>query len=218
MHTTTLIYFTDCGQLDPETAAAYTSEQKPADPLGDRYEEYPEDQGEDLAAEEILKIAREMKEFGNKAFKSGDLDLSLEKYQKGLRYLNVHPESEEEDENDAQSMTAQLSTIRFTLHSNSALVQLKLHQYEDALKSASHALDVSPSGGITDAEKAKALYRRALARSALKDDEEAIKDLEEALRLLPQGDAAIMKELNAAKKREQDRITREKKAYKKFFE
>lgn len=192
------------------------TEQKPADPLGDSYEEYPEDQGKDLSAEEILKIAREMKEFGNKAFKSGDLDLSLEKYQKGLRYLNQHPELEE-DENDPQSITAQLTAVRFTLHSNSALIQLKLHQFEDALKSASYALDLS-SPGITDADKAKALYRRALARSALKDDEEAIKDLEEALRLLPQGDAAITKELNAAKKREHDRITKEKKAYKKFFD
>lgn len=207
----------DCGQLDAETAAAYTTEQKPADALGDRYEEYPEDQGEELTAEEILKIAREMKEFGNQAFKSGDFDLSLEKYQKGLRYLNEHPEPEGEDGKDAQSMTSQLFAVRFTLHSNSALVQLKLHQFEDALRSASNALDVS-SGGVTDADRAKALYRRALARSALKDDEEAIRDLEHALKLLPGGDAAITKELNAARKREQDRIAKEKKAYRKFFD
>ncbi|KAI9789116.1 MAG: peptidyl-prolyl cis-trans isomerase cpr6 [Peltula sp. TS41687] len=213
----------DCGQLDPEAAAAYLGAQKPADPLGDSYEEYPEDQGEHFGADEILKIARAMKDFGNKAFKAGDLDTSLEKYQKGLRYLNEAPEpaaAEEgsgDDEKDPQGMTAQLTAVRFTLHSNSALIQLKLHQFEDALKSTSHALDLT-GPGITDADTAKALYRRGLARSALKDDEETIKDLEQALGLVPQGDAAISKELNAAKKREQDRISKEKKAYKKFFD
>jgi peptidyl-prolyl isomerase D len=43
---------------------------------------------------------------------------------------------------------------------------------------------------LTDGEKAKALYRRALARVAGKDDKEAIVDLEAAQKLQPD-DAAI---------------------------
>lgn len=188
-------------------------EQGPTDAFGDKYEDYPEDAEQDYSAEDIVRIASEMKEFGNKAFKAGDLDLGLEKYEKGLRYLNEYPEPDEED--DPKNLGKQLENLRFTIHSNSALVQIKLRSFEDALRSASSALDVNPAV-TTDAEKAKALYRRALARVALKNDEEAIVDLEQAAKLVP-GDAGVVKELAAAKKREADRVEKEKAVYRKFF-
>lgn len=91
---------------------------------------------------------------------------------------------------------------------------MKLKAFEDARKSASNALDL---GRISETDRAKAYYRRALARAGLKDDEEAVKDLEEALKLAP-GDAAISKELGAVKKRAADQAKKEKAAYKKFFD
>ncbi|KAI4257320.1 MAG: hypothetical protein LQ352_001670 [Teloschistes flavicans] len=181
------------------------------DSTGDPYEDFPEDQGNNIKAPETLKIATELKDFGNKAFKAGDLNLALDKYQKGLRYLNEKPELEKDDPPD---LPRQLTAIRFTLHSNSALLQNKLKSFEEAQHSATNALEQKD---IADADRAKAFYRRALAHQGLKDDDKAVKDFEEAIKLAP-GDAAITKELSATKKKITEQSKKEKAAYKKFFE
>ncbi len=152
-----------------------------------------------------------MKDYGNKAFKAGDLDLAIEKYQKGLLYLKKYPEPLDED---PPELGQQLKTIRFSLHSNSALLQNKAKAFEDALNSATRAIEIE---GIAAADKAKAYYRRALANVNLKDDDQAIADLEEALRLAP-GDPSIVKELGIVKKKVADKVKKEKAAYKKFFD
>lgn len=46
---------------------------------------------------------------------------------------------------------------------------------------------------LSEGEKAKALYRRAQGHAAVKDDKEAIADLEKALKFAPT-DSAIQKE------------------------
>lgn len=69
---------------------------------------------------------------------------------------------------------------------------------------------------LTEADKAKALYRRAMAHVTLKDEQEAIKDLEEALKLQPE-DAAVKKELAAAKQRVEERKKKARAAYAKMF-
>lgn len=137
------------------------------------------------------------------------MELGLEKYQKGLRYLNEDPDLKNESEETKKT----LSSLRFTLNSNSALLAVKLQQWDDAARFASYALEVPH---ITDAEKAKALYRRALAQIGQKDEESAIKDLEEANKLVP-GDAAVVKELSTVKKKVAERAKKEKAAYSKFF-
>ena len=190
-----------------------TADQKTVDSTGDPYEDFPEDQikGGEYKGPEIVKIAHELKEFGNKAFKGGDTKLGLEKYQKGLRYLNEHPVATDED---PPEMAHQLCCIRFTLHSNSTLLQNKLKSFGDAKQSASHALGIE---GISEAERAKAYYRRALANVALKDDDEATNDLQSASKLAPT-DPAIAKELITVKKRAADHAKKEKAAFKKFFD
>jgi len=199
----------DCGEL--KGADYEKASEKVADSTGDPYEDFPEDQGADIPGPEILKIASELKELGNKAFKAGDIQLGLSKYQKGLRYLHEYPEPQE---NDSPELGKQMSALKFTLHSNSALLQLKLKEYEFALNSATSALEIP---GTSDAEQGKALFRRAQAKSGKKADDEAIKDLEEALQKVP-GDSAITKELNEVKKRSAERVKKEKAAYKKFFD
>lgn len=86
--------------------------------------------------------------------------------------------------------------------------------FEDALDSATRAIEIE---GIAAADKAKAYYRRALANVNLKDDDQAIVDLEGALKLAP-GDPSIVKELGVVKKRVADKVKKEKAAYKKFFD
>ena len=184
---------------------------KEPDSTGDTYEDFPQDQGEEFKGPEILKTATELKNFGNKAFKANDLTLALAKYQKGLRYLNEYPEALPED---PPQLSKELAHIRFTLHSNSALLQLKLKSFEEAQNSADNALEVEE---VSDQDRAKASYRKALALLGLKDDEEAVKSLETAQKLAP-GDVAISKELGPAKKKAAEHAQKQKAAYKKFFD
>ncbi len=202
-----------------------------------------------------MRIAGEVKECGNRAFRAGDLDRALDKYQKGLRYLQEYrsarakadgddddapvdsddedlPEDDEElarreaeraqeplppaSAEAASEFDRQAAVLRFSLHSNTALLQLKLRAFDDARRAAAAALAAADAAGASDTDRAKALFRRAAARSGLRDDEEAIKDLEAAAQLAP-GDAAVARELAAAKHRLAEQIRKEKAAYKKFF-
>jgi len=135
--------------------------------------------------------------------------LGLDKYQKGLRYLNEDPDLTTEPPETKKVMDA----LRFTLNSNSALLSNKLKSYDDGLRFASAALDVAD---ISGADKAKALYRRAIAEVGLKDEDAALADLEAAIKLAP-NDPAITKELAQVKKAAADRAKKEKAAYSKFF-
>lgn len=202
---------TDCGQL--QGADAENIPQKQPDALGDPYEDYPDDEkagGEDLLGTQILKIATDLKGLGNTAFKNNDQKRAIEKYQKGLRYLHEYPEPLEGDPKD---LGGNLNQLKIVLHSNSALCYIKRNQNDKAENSASAALEVP---GISDADQGKALYRRALARGGLKDDEAAMKDLEEAAKIVPD-DGNVKNELNKMKARAADKAKKEKAQYKKFF-
>ena len=204
-----MIAIIDCGQLSGD--AASKGAEKVPDSTGDAYEDFPEDQGEDLKGPEIFKIASDCKDFGNKAFKSGDINLGLDKYQKGLRYLNEHTETTDQDPPD---LSGKMTSLRFSLHSNSALLEIKLEAFNDAHKSATKAIELS---GMPAADRAKAYYRRGLASEGLKDEDQAIKDYEEASKLAP-GDPAITKQLTAVKKKAAEKAKKEKAQYKKFFQ
>lgn len=198
----------DCGELSGAAAAA--PEVKAPDAYGDQYEDFPEDEAEQpLTAARVLQVASDCKDFGNKAFKANDVLGGLEKYQKGLRYLNEEPEVKDEE----KELQQKLDALRFSLNCNSALLNLKLEAWDEAERSAAAALNVP---GVSDAEKAKALYRRGVALIHLKDEDAAIAALEQAKKLVP-GDAAITKELDTVKKQAAARLAKEKAAYKKFF-
>lgn len=199
------VTITDCGQLTGEGAEA--TGQKIADKWGDAYEDYPDDAEVPLSLEDLLKAAGELKDMGNKVFKEGNLKIAAEKYNKALRYLDEIPGEK------LPEQVPQMNALRFSLLSNTALVWNKLKDYTAAMQCATYALEVPD---ISDAEKGKALYRRALAFVGLKDEESAENDLEAALKFVP-GDAAIKKELTAVKKAASDRLKKEKAAYGKFF-
>ncbi|CAJ2503299.1 Uu.00g106930.m01.CDS01 [Anthostomella pinea] len=203
---------TDCGELTGAALDAASGGTKAPDALGDKYEDFPEDEtaSGDLDAAKVLQIASDCKEYGNKAFKSGDVLLGLEKYEKGLRYLNEDPDTKEA----ADGVPQKLDALRFTLNCNAALLNIKLENWEDAERSAAAALAVKD---ISDAEKGKALYRRGVALVRMKDEEAAVAALEEAKKLVP-GDGAIVKELDTVKKQAAARLAKEKAAYKKFFD
>ncbi|TVY76109.1 41 kDa peptidyl-prolyl cis-trans isomerase [Lachnellula suecica] len=198
----------DCGQLTGDEAIA--ADQKAPDATGDEYEDFPEDCNKEFTASEIVKIATDLKACGNKAFQQlKKLPLGLEKYQKGIRYLNEDPNLDSEPAETKKALDA----LRYSLNSNSALLANKLADFHEGLRSASAALEVI---GISEAEKAKALFRRAVAQVGLKDEDAALADLEEANKLAP-GDGAVVQELAKVKKSVADKAKKEKAAYSKFF-
>lgn len=148
---------------------------------------------------------------GNKAYKENHLAVGLAKYEKGIRYLHEYTAPQD---NDPPELFPKLTALKFSLYNNCALLQNKDGDYDAAIKSATYALNIAD---VADTDKGKAYFRRAQARSAKKNDDEAIKDLEEAKKCVP-NDAAVAKDLAAAKARSAERLKKEKAAYKKFFE
>ena len=202
----------DCGEL-PEGANLDEFMKKAPDTTGDAYEDFPEDQlqqGEEWKGADIVKIATDLKDMGNKAFKAGELQLGLSKYQKGLAYLHEYPGRLPED---AKDLDTQLNQLKISLYTNSAMLQAKLGKYQDSYGSADKALSIA---GIDDKQKAKALFRKGVAAKENKNEDDATKCLEEAQKLNP-SDVAIKNELAAVKKVATDRRAKEKKAYSKMF-
>jgi peptidyl-prolyl isomerase D len=116
-------------------------------------------------------------------------------------------------DSDPKELGPQLIKLKVSLHTNSSLLQFKLGRFRDSYESAEKA-SVVP--GISDAEKAKALFRQGVAMKGLKDEEAALKYLEQAAKLVPT-DAAIKNELAAVKKAAADRKAKERKVYSKAF-
>lgn len=130
-------------------------------------------------------------------------------------------------------MQLKLVDLRLSLHLNIAQAGLKIGtnaSHRLAIDNASKALGLDapmdyvsstplPSQmrkPLSDEEKVKGLYRRALARIALKEFDEAVKDLLSALELKKE-DNAIKSQLATAKKGAEDAKKKQKAAYAKMF-
>ncbi|GAA6014648.1 hypothetical protein JCM10207_006889 [Rhodosporidiobolus poonsookiae] len=210
------ILIADCGQL------AEGDEGIVPDEFADGHEEYPSDDEADVNdPKTVYQIADEIKARGTELFKKGNYEQAGKKYVKALRYLDRHLDLPERD----LALESQYATLRLSLLLNSALCALKPPSANPqlALKQASRALtlDGNPEEEpmrkrLSEGDKAKALYRRAAAHVALKEDKEAVADFEAALQLQPE-DAAIKKELAAAKQRIEDRKKRARAAFGKMF-
>jgi len=199
-----------CGQLTPDDPSLT---EPPADP----YEDYPEDDERDVSSnpELALQIAQEIRESGNKLFKEGNAAAALAKYQKSIRYLDIHPILPDDA---PPELTDSYKALLSPLLLNSALAAVRAQppspfNAETAVKSATRALDALE---LNNADKAKALYRRALAHSILKDEDRAEKDLIEASKFIPD-DQAVVGELSRLRNRRKEKRDKEKKAYSKMF-
>jgi len=209
----TPITISDCGMLsldDPslQNDAAAQSE--------DPYEDYPVDEDKDTEnPETALQIAQVVREVGNSLFKNGQPEEALQKYQKSLRYLDVHPVL---PEGSSQELQDKFNALLAPLLLNSALAAIRAQPPSTAnsltaLSNATRALDKLT---LSNADKAKALYRRALAHIQLKDDEKAEQDLTDASKLVPD-DAAIQSELSKIGQKRKEKRDKEKKQFKKMF-
>ncbi|KZT05011.1 peptidyl-prolyl cis-trans isomerase [Laetiporus sulphureus 93-53] len=204
----------DCGQLAPDDPSLAES----ASAGGDPYEDYPEDQdlidGKSPMDDPVvsLRVAKEVRELGNKLFKEGKVEEALAKWQKSIRYLDMHqtvPEGAPPELKD--SYDALLAPLLL----NSALAALRLGGSANAgitLRAADRVLDME----LNNSDKAKALYRRALANAVLKNEDNAEEDLLAAHELV-KDDKAIIAELEKIRQKRREQKEKEKKAYKKLF-
>ncbi|KAG6840300.1 hypothetical protein C0991_007661 [Blastosporella zonata] len=212
------IVIADSGVLSPDDPSL--AEVAVTD--GDAYEDYPDDEDRDAQKPEIaLEIAKAVRELGNKLFKEGKTEQALNKYQKSIRYLDVHPVLPEDASQDLKDA---FGALLAPLLLNSALAAIRSQppssqNADTAIKNTTRALERLELNNADKAQSplsAKALYRRALARAILKQEDDAERDLQEASRLVPE-DAAISGELAKARQRKKEKRDKEKKAYKKLF-
>lgn len=209
------VVITSCGALsssDPLPSA------NPNAVEGDKYEEYPADE-ENLKEEDVarhLEIAKALKDIGTREFKAGNPTGAYSVWEKGLRYLDVHPfRPDDVEEKDFQEYEA----TRYSLLSNASLAALKITppNARAAISNTSRILNMKPgTHSLTDADRSKALYRRGLAQVIVKDDDAAEKDFQLALKLSP-GDAGIKAELTKVAKRREDLVKKQKAAFSKMF-
>lgn len=215
-----------------------------ADPTGDKYEEFPEDyEGEDdveESPETALRIASELKAIASKAFAAGDYTVALDKFQKSLRYANVHPIVPE----DAPAkLKREYETLRIACTLNASLCALKQNTRSSATlakKLSTSAVDIISKArdqvarGTWDDENsvsakelsthdaklkqdlAKAYFRRALSLIQVNNFDEASFDLEKALEFAPD-DAVIKREKNALVEKRKARLEAQRKQYAKMF-
>ena len=78
-----------CGVFTKAEYDNFLSE-KPNPSYGDKYEDYPADQGSDLKGEDYFRIAGELKDIGTLAFKAGDIDMAIEKVRTNYCPVNKH--------------------------------------------------------------------------------------------------------------------------------
>jgi len=134
----------------------------------------------------------------------------LEKYQKSVRYIDVHFK-----EVNGEQKAAYIALLAPVLL-NGALAALKLNTpayARTAITLTDRALTIP---GLSTADRAKGFYRRGLAYVATKDEDNAEADLTEAAALMPD-DQAIKSELTKVKERRKAAKENEKKKFKKMF-
>ncbi|ORY33090.1 cyclophilin-like domain-containing protein [Naematelia encephala] len=201
-------------EVQKEEEARKAAQEQASSGGEDIWEDYPVDEESvDVdKPEEALGVATKLKDIGTKEFKAGQFTIALDKYQKALRYLDEHPVLP----NDApEDLVESFRSTRLPLLTNAALAALKCTPPAGSLAVSltSRALNITP---LAPAEKGKALYRRALGKIQIKDDEGAEKDLKEALECVP-GDAGIIKALKDVEVRRKARKEKERKAFAKMF-
>lgn len=125
----------------------------------------------------------------------------------------MHPFLHEDTSPEIQKS---FSELLGSLLLNSSLAAHKAGGVENARSAVSWTTRALDRLTLTDAEKAKALYRRAISNVTLHEDEAAEKDLQEALKLTP-SDQACLRELNGVRERKKAEREKQKKAFKGLF-
>ncbi|KAI5120531.1 hypothetical protein M0805_004539 [Coniferiporia weirii] len=201
-----------CGVLSPDDPSL--SEETLVSSSEDPYEDYPDDDDRNSEDPDIaLEIATKLKALGDTYFKEGKTEAALEKWQKAIRYLDVHPVLPEDT---SEQTKGAIGELLISLLLNSALAAHKAGGADNARTVISLAGRAIGRSELSGARKAKALYRRALAYITLRREDEAEADLLEAQSLAPE-DEACRKELASVRATKKAKLEKEKKSFRKMF-
>lgn len=197
----------DCGELDADYVPQVSVTD---DGTGDVYEDVLADNDsinvQDPAS--VIEAVSKLKDIGTALLKKGSLETSFAKYKKAAGFLDDFFPEDLSDEN-----LAKINELKRSCWLNAALVALKLKLGKETIDAASKALEVE---GIDHKSRAKALYRKGSGYLLAKNEDEAQKVFEEALKLEPT-DGAIIKGLADVKTSIKQRKEKQKKAMAKFF-
>lgn len=152
----------------------------------------------------MLRILNRIKESGNFFYREKRFVEACRKYKKAFRYYHHF-----KDRTCMKEDLKKLQDIHFLNSLNSAVVELKLGNYQDVIFTCNEALKLDP-------KSVKALFRRGQAKSALKLYESALDDLKKAHKLSPENNAVLV-EFERVKKLLLDYRLGEKSAYSKLF-
>ncbi|KAH9954689.1 hypothetical protein BGW80DRAFT_405400 [Lactifluus volemus] len=185
------IIIADRGELSPSDSSL--SEQQPVASDGDLYEDYPEDDTRDTQNPAIaFEAGRMLRELGTARWKEGTAADALAKWQKALRYLDVHPVLPDDT---SPELAEEFNTLPMPLLLNSALAAFKepvgIADARIAFSATSTVLGLLK---LSDSDRVKALYQQGLAQLTLKEGEAAEGAFLEAFSLAKE-DKAIAAEL-----------------------
>lgn len=166
--------------------------------------------------EEAMEILESIKAAGNFFFTRKEYVQACRKYKKTVRYFNYLKDKLE----TAQRKVLKIQELREKLQPlyqintvvclNIAAVELKLNNAENAKNACDEVL-------LTEPTNPKALYRRGQAHQQLKNYDDALVDLEQAYRSLP-NDKNIQNEYQRAKEIWRNYQNQQKTVYKNLFE
>ncbi|GMM31760.1 peptidylprolyl isomerase [Martiniozyma asiatica (nom. inval.)] len=157
----------------------------------------------------VFDAVKEIKNIGTDQFKKGNFKLAIAKYNKALGYMGDYFPNDLTDE-DRET----LFSLKSSLFLNCSLMSLKLKDGKSAVQYATQALD---DVEMDNKSRAKCFFRRGSGYLLQHNEEDAIKDFEEAQKLQP-SDAAISKALKDTKASLKAIKEKEKAAYSKFFQ
>jgi peptidylprolyl isomerase len=152
-----------------------------------------------LSHEERIAKAKVAKEEGNAFFKEQNNLEALRKYEIGIEHLDeVYDDLTDEDK-----------TLLKACLSNGAIVSNNLGFFEDTTRKTMRVIEMDP-------KNAKAYFLDAVAHKNIKNFNDAVASIKEAIKLLP-NDKKMREEFEAIKKAKKDAVDQEQDFFKKAF-
>jgi len=161
----------DCGELKEGEDDGFN------DPFADPTDPFPDFPTDMEADADLHEAADKIKAIGNDAFKAGEYERAIRKYNKALQFIDQGGFGGEEK--------VQAATVSCNL--NAAMCYLKTGKHAECKEACTKALEI-------DAGNAKAYFRRGCAWLGMNEADKAEADLKKAAEITPD-DAAVKKEL-----------------------
>lgn len=193
------IIITNCGEFQDNEP--WNLEEN--DGTLDAYPPWPNDwECQSLEEEKIIDVINNINDSGNVYFYKQNFLDAERKYNKMLRYIDWYL-----DKTKGKTGNTILK-LRYNALLNLTAVRLKINKNKEAVEHCNEIIRANPENG-------KAFYRRARAKLALKDYDDALNDFKIAYKLHP--DKHIKNMFEIAKSRKRTYLNKEKIFFSKIF-